>query len=84
MAASNPIDFATLKVILPFIKDAVLLRGPHGIGKSAVPAGVSIWIGAIPAIDAATCFLIGRPLLGLLCIGLWGMSGALRPRYAGS
>ena len=41
MAASNPIDFATLKVILPFIKDAVLLRGPHGIGKSAVPAGVS-------------------------------------------
>jgi hypothetical protein len=41
MAASNPIDFKTLAVILPFIKDAVLLRGPHGIGKSAVPADVS-------------------------------------------
>lgn len=41
MSASNPIDFATLNVILPLIKDAVLLRGPHGIGKSAVPADVS-------------------------------------------
>lgn len=38
MSASNPIDFKTLAIILPFLKDAVLLRGPHGIGKSAVPA----------------------------------------------
>ena len=64
----------------------VILRmaAANGAARFAVPAGVSIWIGAIPAIDAATCFLIGRPLLGLLCIGLWGMAGALRPRYAGS
>jgi hypothetical protein len=41
MAASNPIDFATLNIVLQFVKDAVLLRGPHGIGKSAVPADVS-------------------------------------------
>ena len=41
MAASNPIDFATLGIVLQFVKDAVLLRGPHGIGKSAVPAAVS-------------------------------------------
>jgi hypothetical protein len=41
MAASNPIDFATLGIVLTFVKDAVLLRGPHGIGKSAVPAAVS-------------------------------------------
>jgi len=41
--ASNPIDFATLKLILPLMHphDAVLLRGPHGIGKSAVPSAVS-------------------------------------------
>jgi hypothetical protein len=40
---SNPIDFATLKLILPLldVRDAVLLRGPHGIGKSAVPASVA-------------------------------------------
>ena len=38
MSASNPIDFKTLTLILPYLKDAVLLRGPHGIGKSAVPA----------------------------------------------
>ena len=41
MAASNPIDFATLGIVLQFVKDAVLLRGPHGIGKSAVPAAVA-------------------------------------------
>ena len=63
---------------------AGIRRAANGAARFAVPAGVSIWIGAIPAIDAATCFLIGRPLLGLLCIGLWGMAGALRPRYAGS
>lgn len=49
-----------------------------------VPAAVGTWLGAIPAIDAATCFLLGRPLLGFLCIGMWGLSGALRPRYAAS
>lgn len=41
MAASNPIDFKTLDIVLPLIPDAILLRGPHGIGKSAVPAAVS-------------------------------------------
>ena len=41
MAASNPIDFATLDIVLETVKDALLLRGPHGIGKSAVPAKVS-------------------------------------------
>ena len=41
MAASNPIDFATLNIVLQFVKDAILLRGPHGIGKSAIPAAVS-------------------------------------------
>ncbi|MFM1937037.1 MAG: hypothetical protein RI990_1996 [Planctomycetota bacterium] len=49
-----------------------------------VPAAVGTWLGAIPAVDAATCFLLGRPLLGFLCIGMWGLSGALRPRYAAS
>ena len=40
---SNPIDFRTLKLILPLLdpQDAVLFRGPHGIGKSAIPASVS-------------------------------------------
>ena len=41
MAASNPIDFKTLDFVLQYINDAVLLRGPHGIGKSAVPAAVA-------------------------------------------
>ena len=41
MSASNPIDFKTIAVVLPYIKDAVLLRGPHGIGKSAIPAAVA-------------------------------------------
>jgi len=41
MAASNPVDFKTLDFILQYINDAVLLRGPHGIGKSAVPAAVA-------------------------------------------
>ena len=40
-ANSNPITFSALFKILPHLKDAVLLRGPHGIGKSAVPAQVS-------------------------------------------
>ena len=40
---SNPIDFRTLKLILPLLdpQDAVLFRGPHGIGKSAIPSAVS-------------------------------------------
>lgn len=41
MAASNPIDFSTLNIVLQFVNDAILLRGPHGIGKSAVPAEVA-------------------------------------------
>jgi hypothetical protein len=49
-----------------------------------VPVAVGIWIGAIPFIDAAPCFLLGRPFLGLACLGLWGVAGALRPRVAAS
>jgi 4-hydroxybenzoate polyprenyltransferase len=50
----------------------------------AVPSAVGVWIGAIPLVDAATCFLLGRPLLGLLCVAMFGLSGALRPRFAAS
>lgn len=53
-------------------------------GAYAVPAAVGTWLGAIPLIDAATCFLLGRPLLGLLCVAMFGLSGALRPRFAAS
>ncbi len=53
-------------------------------GAHAVPAAVGTWLGAIPLIDAATCFLLGRPLLGLLCVAMFGLSGALRPRFAAS
>ena len=41
MSTQNPISFASLFSIIPFIHDAILLRGPHGIGKSAVPAYVA-------------------------------------------
>ena len=50
----------------------------------SVPMAVAMWIGAIPAIDAATCFLLGSPTLGVLCLGLLVVSRALRPRFAGS
>ncbi len=50
----------------------------------SVPMAVAMWIGAIPAIDAATCFLLGSPTLGVLCLGLLAISRALRPRFAGS
>lgn len=50
----------------------------------SVPMAVAMWIGAIPAIDAATCFLLGSPTLGVLCLGLLVISRALRPRFAGS
>lgn len=55
-----------------------------GTGRNGVPAAVGAWIGAIPMVDAAVCMLLGRPLLGLLCIGMWGLAGALRPRIAAS
>lgn len=55
-----------------------------GAVRWTVPAAVSIWLGAIPAIDAATCFLLGRPLLGLFCAGMWVGSGALRRAFAAS
>lgn len=50
----------------------------------SVPMAVAMWIGAIPAVDAATCFLLGSPTLGLLCLGMLVFSRALRPRFAGS
>ena len=55
-----------------------------GAARYSVPVAVGTWLGAIPLIDAATCFLLGRPLLGMVCIGLWGLAGALRPRFASS
>jgi 4-hydroxybenzoate polyprenyltransferase len=55
-----------------------------GAARYSVPVAVGSWLGAIPLIDAATCFLLGRPLLGMVCIGLWGLAGALRPRFASS
>lgn len=50
----------------------------------SVPMAVAMWIGAMPAIDAATCFLLGSPTLGLFCLGMLVFSRALRPRFAGS
>jgi len=50
----------------------------------SVPMAVAMWIGAIPAIDAATCFILGSPTFGVLCLGLLVISRALRPRFAGS
>ena len=50
----------------------------------AIPLAVAMWIGAMPAIDAATCFLLGSPTLGALCLGMLVLSRALRPRFAGS
>jgi 4-hydroxybenzoate polyprenyltransferase len=55
-----------------------------GSGRGTVPGAVGTWIGAIPAVDAATCFLLGRPLLGFLCVAMWGIAGALRPRLPAS
>ncbi|MBU3684581.1 MAG: hypothetical protein FGM39_11325 [Phycisphaerales bacterium] len=55
-----------------------------GSGRGTVPGAVGTWIGAIPAVDAATCFLLGRPLLGFLCVAMWGVAGALRPRLPAS
>ncbi|MFO0961497.1 MAG: UbiA family prenyltransferase [Phycisphaerales bacterium] len=53
-------------------------------GAVGVPRAVGAWIGAIPAIDAATCYLLGRPALGTACIGLWALAALLRPRIAAS
>jgi 4-hydroxybenzoate polyprenyltransferase len=61
-----------------------MLVARRGAARFAVPVAVGIWIGAIPFVDAATCFLLGHPFLGLACLGLWGVAGALRPRVAAS
>ena len=50
----------------------------------AVPLAVAMWIGAMPAIDAATCFILGSPAFGVLCLGMLVLSRVLRPRFAGS
>ena len=55
-----------------------------GAMRWSVPAAVGTWLGAIPAIDAASCFLLGRPGLGIACLGLWGLAAAMRPRIAAS
>lgn len=63
---------------------AGMLVARRGAARFAVPVAVGMWIGAIPLVDAATCCMLGRPFLGLACIGLWGVAGALRPRIAAS
>lgn len=63
---------------------AGIRRASIGAARYSVPVAVGTWLGAIPLIDAATCFLLGRPFLGLVCIGLWGVAGVLRPRFAAS
>lgn len=50
----------------------------------AVPLAVAMWIGAMPAVDAATCFILGSPAFGVLCLGMLVLSRVLRPRFAGS
>ncbi|MFO0782814.1 MAG: UbiA family prenyltransferase [Phycisphaerales bacterium] len=54
------------------------------MGRQGVPAAVGLWLGTIPVMDAAVCFLLGQPWLGVACLGLWGAAGALRPRIAAS
>jgi 4-hydroxybenzoate polyprenyltransferase len=53
-------------------------------GRGGVPYAVGGWIGTIPLMDAAVCFMLGRPWLGLTCVGLWGVSGAMRTRIHAS
>ncbi len=53
-------------------------------GRGGVPHAVGGWIGTIPLMDAAVCFILGRPWLGLTCVGLWGLSGAMRTRIHAS
>lgn len=55
-----------------------------GAMRWAVPAAVGTWLGAIPAVDAATCFLLGRPGLGASCLALWALAALLRRRIAAS
>lgn len=61
------------------IRTAMVTKSPR-----AVPAAVGIWIGTIPIIDSGTCFLLGRPVLGVLCMGMWAAARLLRPRFASS
>lgn len=51
-------------------------------GKPGMRAAIGSWLGVIALLDAAVAFLADQPWLGLACLGLWGMAGALRPRIA--
>lgn len=53
-------------------------------GRNGVPAAVGGWIGVIPLLDAAVCMLAGQLWLGIACVGLWGLAGAMRTRVAAS
>lgn len=53
-------------------------------GRTGIPIAVGGWIGNIALLDAAVCLMVGRPWLGLACVGLWGLAGAMRPRIAAS
>jgi 4-hydroxybenzoate polyprenyltransferase len=73
---------ATVAALLSVAVGMLVAR--RGAARFAVPVAVGMWIGAIPLIDAASCCMLGRPFLGLACLGLWGVAGALRPRIAAS
>ena len=55
-----------------------------GAARYSVPVAVGAWIGAIPLVDAAACFLLDRSWLGVACLGMWVLARALRPRFAAS
>lgn len=61
------------------IRTAMVTKSPR-----SVPAAVGIWIGTIPIIDAGTCFLLGRPSLAVLCVGMWAAARLLRSQFASS
>jgi hypothetical protein len=59
-------------------------RGIRQARAGRVPAAVGCWLGAIPATDAACCFVLGCPAMGAACLGLWALAALLRPRIAAS
>ena len=79
---------SSMTVGATFIAAYVVVVGIRTASKRdtprAVPLAVAMWIGAMPAIDAATCFILGSPAFGVLCLGMLVLSRVLRPRFAGS
>ena len=79
---------SSMAVGVTFLAAYVVVVGIRTASKRdtprAVPLAVAMWIGAMPAIDAATCFILGSPAFGVLCLGMLVLSRVLRPRFAGS